>query len=90
MTWSVTWCALETLKGVANSNVHRSLAMWINEAGQMEDDKWQQTLSLSYSVGETVGNGRDSGQHSEWENWALAPLVAMPECGPGVARFSKL
>lgn len=26
------------------------------------------TDSLSYSVGEIGGNGRDSGQHSEWEN----------------------
>jgi len=29
----------------------------------MEDNKWQRTRSLSYSVGETVESGGGSGQH---------------------------
>ena len=62
----------------------------MNEADQMENDKWQLTHSLSYSVGETVGNSGDSGQHSEWDSRTLASLVAMVECGSGVARFSDL
>lgn len=33
----------------------------MNEADQMEDDKWPLTHSLTYSVGETVGNSGESG-----------------------------
>lgn len=33
----------------------------MNEADQIADDKWQ--LTLSFSTGETIGNGGDSDQH---------------------------
>lgn len=62
----------------------------MSEADQMEDDKWQLTLRLSYSVGETIGSGGGSGQHLSGTAEPWLQLITMPECRCDVARFSDL
>lgn len=57
--------------------------------------KWKMTNGNRHSVSATV-LGRLWGMVEILANiqngrtGALAPLVAMPECGPGVARFSGI